>query len=753
MTGYNIQHNDILMEILSSKYIPGEDYGSYAYYDEIYNTYICFLNPDKTIIENFKEIISSILKSLSNDEGKINLTLITMSKILNDYFHFLIELFPKMTMLIKELFQKWRGPLEMHLEELKNKEPEKQKLLEKIIKELDELLAKIQDETLKDLLNVIKTEHKELYITSNNITTKFLKSINNINLSYLIDLMYEFLRYLNETYDERLKLIFKKYNDLKNIYDEYLQKVFEDKNKPLKDLEDEPLLKILSKLLGLDGSVCFELWRLGHLRQAGLACVVKYLDTLATSRDERKAKEVAKRASYNRLSHSLGCLYLGILALENIEVIDKGERKVEEREVKLLDYLKGNEERKLLLRNFLLALLLHDIGHYPFSHLLENSEKFKEIDVKHEDISVGLIKGDWCSSLCKEIVISSLTEKSEEEIDIRFVDEILEEFENKSAICRECICELINPKKYKRQCEHFKHDRSNRVLFNSIKDLVSGLIDLDRLDHYQRDDVFLELNILGKGVIELIKCIKINNKIGIYLDDRNVHRAIQLLQAKENIWYSGLDRDEIRLVEAIFVKMVDTLIENCGYTPWEIMFLTDEQLIKRLKYIKDKKCTKCNNDRCRIRIQRLYNFLEWLFKCEDGRLNFKNILEHIIRRTNILYTRQQLTLDDVKHLEERIIDENENEFKGYFLVYWFGKGYTSSPWIFLPIRILDGYKLLNELPRMKMMCESIRIAEEYGKATTRIYIIWDTTNGKPDIQKLNKIKDILNKEIPLSEIY
>ena len=79
------------------------------------------------------------------------------------------------------------------------------------------------------------------------------------------------------------------------------------------------------------------------------------------------------------------------------------------------------------------------------------------------------------------------------------------------------------------------------------------------------------------------------------------------------------------------------------------------------QYIKDKKCTKCNNDRCRIRIQRLYNFLEWLFKCEDGRLNFKNILERIIRRTNILYTRQQLTLDDVKHLEERIIDENENE--------------------------------------------------------------------------------------------
>ena len=101
-----------------------------------------------------------------------------------------------------------------------------------------------------------------------------------------------------------------------------------------------------------------------------------------------------------------------------------------------------------------IAILLHDIGHGPFSHTLEHTI----IDVHHEDLSLA------------------------------FMQELNEEFANKLHIALD-----IFQDKY---AKHFLHQ------------LVSGQLDMDRMDYLNRDSFFTGVS---EGVIGYDRIIKMLN--------------------------------------------------------------------------------------------------------------------------------------------------------------------------------------------------------------------------------------------------
>lgn len=67
-------------------------------------------------------------------------------------------------------------------------------------------------------------------------------------------------------------------------------------------------------------------------------------------------QSVYPSATHNRFTHSLGVYYLGQIAVKKLE-----------KDILNQKLCKKNEVRKLT-KTFVLACLMHDIGHSPFSH-------------------------------------------------------------------------------------------------------------------------------------------------------------------------------------------------------------------------------------------------------------------------------------------------------------------------------------------------------------------------------------------------
>lgn len=88
-----------------------------------------------------------------------------------------------------------------------------------------------------------------------------------------------------------------------------------------------------------------------------------------------------KASTHTRLSHQIGCLIVAVNALREIDVYPAGDFKMT-----LGEYLLMRGE----LHEFLMANLLHDLGHPPLSHVLEVNP-FIELD--HEEITRNLILG------------------------------------------------------------------------------------------------------------------------------------------------------------------------------------------------------------------------------------------------------------------------------------------------------------------------------------------------------------------------
>jgi len=127
-----------------------------------------------------------------------------------------------------------------------------------------------------------------------------------------------------------------------------------------------------------------ELARLSFLRQSDLAFLVY------------------PSASHTRFAHAIGSCYLGFVASQRVAV----NRGMSFEANLAAEYLSSFLESTGLREEFYLALLLHDTGHFPFSHALENNRDFWEAfgqELCHEDTACQLIEGsgDFCVAFQK----------------------------------------------------------------------------------------------------------------------------------------------------------------------------------------------------------------------------------------------------------------------------------------------------------------------------------------------------------------
>jgi len=169
-------------------------------------------------------------------------------------------------------------------------------------------------------------------------------------------------------------------------------------------------------------------------------------------------------ALHTRFHHALGAMHLMSVALQNLRQ-------------------KGTEISDQEFKSMLAAILLHDIGHGPFSHALESTLL---LNGNHEEVSV--------------IIIKYLNEKFHGKLNM-----VLEIFQ----------------------------DQYPRKFFHQ---LVSSQLDIDRLDYLQRDSFFTGVSEGTIGSDRIIKMLSIKND-HLVVEEKGIYSIENFLNSRRLMYW------------------------------------------------------------------------------------------------------------------------------------------------------------------------------------------------------------------------
>jgi len=196
-------------------------------------------------------------------------------------------------------------------------------------------------------------------------------------------------------------------------------------------------------------------------------------------------------AHHTRFHHAVGCMYL----------MQKAVATLREKSVEI-----SQEEQQALY----IAILLHDIGHGPFSHAMEHSI----VGCHHEDIS------------------------------LLFMDKLNQEFNGELTLAIE-----IFKGNYKRKFFH---------------QLISGQLDMDRIDYLKRDSFYsgvAEGNINSERLIQKLNVVDDN----LVIEEKGIYSVEKFLVARRLMyWQAYLHKTSI-VAETMLTKTLQrakTLTKN-----------------------------------------------------------------------------------------------------------------------------------------------------------------------------------------------
>lgn len=221
-------------------------------------------------------------------------------------------------------------------------------------------------------------------------------------------------------------------------------------------------------------------------------------------------------ANHSRFEHSLGSFYLAKKIIERIA----SEKKIQPKSVPYS-------------REFIAAALLHDIGHYPFSHAIENSIRLVN-GSSHEQQTLNIIRNSEITEILK-----------------------------KTKLKIELICDFISGK-------------------GKFGKLIAGQIDADRLDYLKRDSYYTGV---AYGVTEVDVIIKsMEVKKDKYFVEEKFLPAFESILISRYLMYTMVYMHRRTLVANNMLRAAFEESINSGeIKPAEIAEYDDIDLISKLR--------------------------------------------------------------------------------------------------------------------------------------------------------------------------
>ncbi|MBU4186123.1 MAG: hypothetical protein KKI12_02960 [Proteobacteria bacterium] len=314
------------------------------------------------------------------------------------------------------------------------------------------------------------------------------------------------------------------------------------------------------------------------------------VNRLAFLRQSNLSFLIYPSSTHTRFAHAIGCCYLGFLSATKISIIEEHDESSDnETQMILNDWLQG----KGLKEEYLLALLLHDVGHFAFSHVMESNICLWAalgFQLKHEDVAKEF--------LCGEGLAAEAFRNKNASFDNCY-NYIADIFSSNSEIDCNVISYLIRG-----NLDDIKEfDSKKRVELMMLHELTSGLLDLDRIDHYRRDSYFSGLKFasnLNFSIILSGLTIRYNDSgHQIQLSNEAIGHALTLLHSKERLIHDCFENPsnialEVMLCQAFNLFMFGNRHCESNGKPImasdeqkkkaiDLLLCTDEELLIRLE--------------------------------------------------------------------------------------------------------------------------------------------------------------------------
>ncbi|MCX8481107.1 MAG: HD domain-containing protein, partial [Sediminibacterium sp.] len=209
-----------------------------------------------------------------------------------------------------------------------------------------------------------------------------------------------------------------------------------------------------------------------------------YFQRLKRVQQMALASTVYPGATHTRFQHSLGAYHLMHLALDNLK-----KRGIE---------ITPQEEQAAKI-----AILLHDIGHGPFSHALE---KHLLINIHHENVSL--------------LIMETLNKQ--------FNNQLL------TAIS---IFKNTYPKKF-------------------LYQLISGQLDVDRMDYLMRDSFYTGVSEGVIGYDRILKMLHVINN-NIVVEEKGIISIEKFLIARQHMFWQVYRHKTVLAAEKMLVKIIE----------------------------------------------------------------------------------------------------------------------------------------------------------------------------------------------------
>jgi uncharacterized protein len=247
--------------------------------------------------------------------------------------------------------------------------------------------------------------------------------------------------------------------------------------------------------------------RLRHIRQLGHAFLVY------------------PGATHTRFDHALGVYHLARRALQLLS--ERGDlAEVDPLDCRVLPY----------------AALLHDIGHYPFSHALEELSP-EHVPVHHEQLTGSFLRQPELGG-----VLAEVGEGSVERI------------------------------------EAMIRGRGT----SPVRGLVSGSLDLDKIEYLNRDAMFCGVPYGVVDVDRLLHALTVLRdpesgelEVGVY--EKGLSALESLLFAKYQMFRNVYWHHAVRAATVLYKRVVEEAVDGGLITPGELVGRTDDALVSEIE--------------------------------------------------------------------------------------------------------------------------------------------------------------------------